>query len=412
MGNRTAKFVSAIFASVLAGAPFAAVSQDAPSAPKAADDCLASPKGIAPQGQHWYYRVERGTKRQCWYLRDAPKAAQGVQQDSQQSAQSAAPAPAAKSSRTVQDARAEWRSQPTAPAQDATASIPAQGAAMVSPAAPSRSNAAPDGTAQPPAVASRWPDATAAGPSPAPQVAVGTMVADADPTPQAADSSAPVTQATADAPVGKQTGSLQTLLLVVGGALALAGITGSMIYRFAGARVRMQANEGTRRRINWERELEEVRAPWVEAPKPETSPLPRPRPVDFGGALYRQSKSAPATSHLVADTDDHEAVTPQTEPTALAHGIEDAQPRDASQDAASSAHAEESEADADAVDIDVITAILERLAQEGPRLSQPGAAKSGVTKSGVTRSSLVQSSPATAPAASAQSRQDRSDVRA
>jgi hypothetical protein len=405
MGNRTAKFISAIFASVLAGAPFAAVSQDAP---KAADDCLASPKATAPQGQHWYYRVERSTKRQCWYLRDeAPKAAQGTQQDPQQSAQSATAAPAATPSRTVRDARAEWTSSPTAPAHGTTASIPAQSAA----AARSPSNAAPDGSAQPPAVASRWPDATADSASPAPQAAPATTVADAGPTPQADVSPAPVTLAAAEAPIGKPTGSLQMLLLVVVGALALAGITGSLIYRFAGVRARVRANEGTRRRVNWdnsadwERELEEARAPWLDVPKPVASPLPRPRPVDFGFARYRESKPAPAASHLAAEeaqVDDREVTTAQADTTAadttaLAFDFGEAQTHDASHGEASSVHAEDGEADADAVDIDAITAILERLAEEGPRLSQPGPA---------------QLSLAIGSAASAQSRRDRSDVRA
>jgi hypothetical protein len=34
----------------------------------AADECVAKPTGAAPQGQHWYYRVDRVTKNQCWYL--------------------------------------------------------------------------------------------------------------------------------------------------------------------------------------------------------------------------------------------------------------------------------------------------------------------------------------------------------
>ena len=86
MGNRTAKFISALIGSIIAGAPLAAVSQNAPSAPSAAStentaaDCLASPKGAAPQGQHWFYRVERATKRQCWYLRaEGAKATQSAQ---------------------------------------------------------------------------------------------------------------------------------------------------------------------------------------------------------------------------------------------------------------------------------------------------------------------------------------------
>ena len=34
----------------------------------AADDCLAGPNTAAPQGSHWYYRLDRLTHRQCWYL--------------------------------------------------------------------------------------------------------------------------------------------------------------------------------------------------------------------------------------------------------------------------------------------------------------------------------------------------------
>jgi hypothetical protein len=34
----------------------------------AGDTCRASPGAAAPQGQHWYYRVDRATKRHCWYL--------------------------------------------------------------------------------------------------------------------------------------------------------------------------------------------------------------------------------------------------------------------------------------------------------------------------------------------------------
>ena len=36
---------------------------------RAADDCLAGPNAAAPQGSHWYYRVDRANHRNCWYLR-------------------------------------------------------------------------------------------------------------------------------------------------------------------------------------------------------------------------------------------------------------------------------------------------------------------------------------------------------
>jgi len=35
---------------------------------RAADDCLAGPNAATPQGTHWYYRVDRATHRECWYL--------------------------------------------------------------------------------------------------------------------------------------------------------------------------------------------------------------------------------------------------------------------------------------------------------------------------------------------------------
>jgi hypothetical protein len=33
-----------------------------------ADACLAAPKSVAPGGQHWYFHVDRATRRKCWYL--------------------------------------------------------------------------------------------------------------------------------------------------------------------------------------------------------------------------------------------------------------------------------------------------------------------------------------------------------
>ena len=67
MPNRTAKFASLAFAGLLAGVLLATMSH---SAARAADDCLSAPKDETPAGQHWYYRIEHGTKRHCWYLRE------------------------------------------------------------------------------------------------------------------------------------------------------------------------------------------------------------------------------------------------------------------------------------------------------------------------------------------------------
>ena len=34
----------------------------------AASDCLVKPNSTAPEGRHWYYRIDRASKRRCWYL--------------------------------------------------------------------------------------------------------------------------------------------------------------------------------------------------------------------------------------------------------------------------------------------------------------------------------------------------------
>src|SRR6202051_3110298 len=34
----------------------------------AADECIAKPGSAAPQGSHWYFRVNRSDHRHCWYV--------------------------------------------------------------------------------------------------------------------------------------------------------------------------------------------------------------------------------------------------------------------------------------------------------------------------------------------------------
>jgi hypothetical protein len=47
--------------------------------PASANDCLAAPNSPAPQGSHWYYRLDWATQRKCWYVRAlGPSAQQAV----------------------------------------------------------------------------------------------------------------------------------------------------------------------------------------------------------------------------------------------------------------------------------------------------------------------------------------------
>jgi hypothetical protein len=131
MSNRSVKFAPALFAGVVAGANLAAMTdlraqvlttaaEAATQAPQAAaDSCLTAPKGATPAGSHWYYRIDRVTKRQCWYLREeeadtaddkfaraappasAPSAAEELMSAQQRTI----------TRKSISDARAEWVSQ-------------------------------------------------------------------------------------------------------------------------------------------------------------------------------------------------------------------------------------------------------------------------------------------------------------
>jgi hypothetical protein len=247
----TAKFVSALFVSLIAGASFITASHSAP-APDEADKCLAGPKGTAPQGSHWYYRVERGTKRHCWYVGEekekVARTAPAISSASADPTSSIPPIPPPKNAGTpkaVADARAELPSSQTQ-------TEPGTGIAVQRAAAPAanavgtnsnqRANDArdtnPQSAAQSSLIASRWPESSGVNPSASP--APATDQSDTTDQPDAAEApapaTAPVTLAAADSSAARQTGSIQTLLIVIIGALSLAGLIGSAIFRFGSMR--------------------------------------------------------------------------------------------------------------------------------------------------------------------------------
>src|SRR6266404_4452130 len=262
MSNRTAKFVSAIFASVLAGANFAAVAENAA---KPADSCLSGPKGAMPAGSHWYYRIDRATKRHCWYLgEEKDKTAAAAPQDAAASTAAAAPAPPtdlvppqpqAGVRKSVADAHAELPSPQARADQDAGVNVqPANGAAAAVPAIQNSQRAsAPDAGAPPSIVTARWPDSSGVSSSNDPQLAAADPPASASantsPAPQPAAS--PLSLAAADSTLQKQSGSTQMLLMVMAGALALAGITASLVFRFARRRA-VQPEVWSDRRAIWD----------------------------------------------------------------------------------------------------------------------------------------------------------------
>jgi hypothetical protein len=292
MSNRSTKFVAALFASILAGANLTSVTDIRAQA--AADNCLTAPKDKTPAGSHWYYRLERGTKRQCWYLRDEnDKSARAAPQDSSTdaapdtAAADPAPAPARPTVRkSVANAHAELSSAQQRVEQE-PAAVPETRTVGMAPApnfqnmapAPSFQNSpaasAPDTTTPSSTVATRWPDASDA---------LRTAAAEPPETNQAATppAPAPVALAAADSSMAKQSASMQMLFLVMAGALALAGITASLIYRFGRARARRPEIRNNRRAI-WD-SVDSERSSHSERSSPSMLP-------DEGVPMWRRDDS-------------------------------------------------------------------------------------------------------------------------
>jgi hypothetical protein len=244
MPNRPAKFVSALFASLIVGAPLTTASH---SAPAEAEKCLAGPKGAAPQGGHWYYRVERATKRHCWYIGDEKeKVARAAPASSSASADPAPPPKNTAAQRTIADARAEL-SPPQMRAEPQIGTTGQRTAAAAANTADTDTNQRATvwdtntkSSAQSSVIASRWPESSGVGPSaspaPAPAPATYQPATTVQPDAAPAPAIAPVALAAADSSAARQTGSIQTLLIVIIGALSLAGLIGSAIFRFGSMR--------------------------------------------------------------------------------------------------------------------------------------------------------------------------------
>ena len=269
MPNRTAKFASAIFAGLLAGTPLTTISHSA----AAEEECLSGPNDKAPGGGHWYYRIDRATKRHCWYQREqGEKPSQITAPNSAVSARPVAPKPAPAAQRLVADAHAElpWQSRIEQPRRDRL--VPAITAdAAVGEINPDVKPPVAEG--QQPNLVSRWlgrSDADPlnnpifltsptplAGPLPNGSVPVSPIANKDDPDPNV--SAAPPTQPLpppaagqfAAADLSSPTHSVQMLLAAILGALALAGVMGRAIFKFVGPRSPAKRKGRKRRGAIW-----------------------------------------------------------------------------------------------------------------------------------------------------------------
>ena len=232
MPNRTARFVSAIFASILAGAPLTTTSH---GETVAADDCLVAPKGPTPAGSHWYYRVEHPTNRHCWHLREeGDTLSQAAPQNTSPPAKPTPPEGDTAMQQSVANARAELPAQ-TFRNDAPNPAWPANPAGLNN---AFRANA-PDANASLSVVASRWPEPSGVSPASVPRLATGKLAANTPANVIAAPPPvvAPVTLAVADKSPNPP-GSIPMLLAAFVGALALAGISARLIFRFGRSRRR------------------------------------------------------------------------------------------------------------------------------------------------------------------------------
>lgn len=253
----------------------------------AADECLSGPKGAAPIGSHWYYRIDRATKKNCWYVRAERK-----------------PTPATAVSEGRALPRAETPLQPSvanarAEADPALIEQPKLAVPEPAPFAGAASIAEPSAAAddsQSP-VASRWGDQPAAGTTST--LSQQPAVATANPEIRSAASAPP---AASDLRVTSSGAGFPPLLLVILGALAAAaGVTGLML-RLRRANVEESHQFDSRQQAPWDvMDIGET----IQSPPLATEPAPPQReaasdqhaaviPDEIVQLLSTLSKEAPA----------------------------------------------------------------------------------------------------------------------
>jgi hypothetical protein len=312
MSKRSAKPVAALFASVMAGANLVTVT-DLRAQAATADDCLTAPKGASTPGSHWYYRIDRATKRQCWYLReDGDKSTRATPPVSAPVTSAAATEPAEQqpprtiTRKAISDARAEYISQRPRTEQTSPANLEPQttGTAASTPAVQDGKRSIGTNVLAPtPLATTRLFDGSGVNASSNPaDVRTAAVVADPPADQQQADAE-PVQQPALQQPAAlqpapgiafaaadsstKPTASLQMLLLVMAAALTLAGIIVSLVFRLG--RIRARRAMRRQRRAMWD-SVKNKRSPQQmrSAPQPRSAPPMRSAPP---------VRSAPPTFH-------------------------------------------------------------------------------------------------------------------
>ena len=276
---RTAFFMPVILVTLLAAL---ASTTRSGLAEAAADECLTKPGASAPQGSHWYYRVDRANNnRHCWYLGSEGAKPRATKQQAE--------APARPRARTISRSEPSTADGPAVEIADAEG---AQGA--LAPAAPPLAVPPPPGTdattesdnSAAVEVAARWhqlpgsADATVSGAAPPSNSYVEERA------PAQSEGEMPLvwpilTPAEAAEPASPAA-SLEYVLGLLVGALALAAAIARLVFVLCAARERRLAEQRSQR-------IRQLNVPRPQQPAPAYT---MPDPVAFAPPEVRRSAAA------------------------------------------------------------------------------------------------------------------------
>lgn len=254
------------------------------TAANAAAGCLSGPSKTTPPGGHWYYRIDRITKRHCWYLgeegtpinktaRLRPARTPAAQDDSQSP-------PLAPS---VANAHAEWPITTNVASATPVAPVPAE--ASIGAYARSSSDEprylTTDDLMRPQTLASRWPAPNEFEPTPS-----STISRDTAPIELIERQPAPIKAET-------NVGALQIFLSAFAIVLALAAVLGRVVFRYFTARRPHDARRSGRRNI-WPDDIPEgsVRPSYAQIITPERRARSLNQPTDLTDEIEHLLRTA------------------------------------------------------------------------------------------------------------------------
>lgn len=262
MRHRATTFV--ISAGVVVSVPLATIPV---RAIEAAEECLTRPREVAPPGQHWYYLIDRGSKRRCWYLHQATGTSShaAISRRARRAAIVASRESEPAMTPATREAYAEFglpqggdEDAPGVSQQTLIASDYPKGAGQDQP------DNVPGAVAQS-LVASRWPEpggmasASIEPPKPSSLVVpssfvVATATPNAKPDAGTADltpKAPPVALTSAQTLTTGTSASLEPLLLATFGAITLTGFAGSSVYLLTRMRRQPQVHASLLRGPEW-----------------------------------------------------------------------------------------------------------------------------------------------------------------